>query len=235
MREFLQLKNIHNRLNLLSVFSVVCADRCCLSFSSHFAFSGSGDRWTFAALSTMFPHLFSPTGNLSVNYAVCSYEKLGHEELLLWTSSPHPDFWHRISIFPYAAVTECGWFLAWAPGSSLTSSRRGVIVSVLDHCISMQCLSLLYFTAYQLIIYHLILFLLVKSVANTSDLLGFYLWFFFLFLLPYSFLPSQKWSGSAHYVFFLFVSFPSSAVFFWVVPICSFFFWCFCPAIVLIM
>lgn len=171
------------------MFSVVCADRCCLSFSSHFAFSGSGDRWTFAALSTMFPHLFSPTGNLSVNYAVCSYEKLGHEELLLWTSSPHPDFWHRISIFHYAAVTECGWFLAWAPGSSLTSSRRGVIVSVLDHCISMQCLSLLYFTAYQLIIYHLILFLLVKSVANTSDLLGFYLWFFFCFFSHTLFCP----------------------------------------------
>lgn len=168
-----------------------------LVFPSHFAFSWSGNRWTFAALSTMFPHLFSPTGNLSVNYAVCSYEKLGHEELLLWTSSPHPDFWHRISIFHYAAVTECGWFLAWAPGSSLTSSRRGVIVSVLDHCISMQCLSLLYFTAYQLIICHLILFLLVKSVANTSDLLGFYLWFFFVFSpILFSTLTEVKWLSS---------------------------------------
>lgn len=182
------------------MFSVVCADRCCLSFSSHFAFSGSGDRWTFAALSTMFPHLFSPTGNLSVNYAVCSYEKLGHEELLLWTSSPHPDFWHRISIFHYAAVTECGWFLAWA----LTSSRRGVIVSVLDHCISMQCLSLLYFTAYQLIIYHLILFLFVKSVANTSDLLGFYLWFFFCFFSHTLFCPHRSEVAQlAMYFFFL--------------------------------
>lgn len=101
-------------------------------------------------------------------------------------------------------------------------------------CISMKCLSLLYVTAYQPMIYHLIIFLLVKSTANTSDLLGFYLWFF-LFLLPYSFLPSQKWSGLAHHVFLFFDSFPSSAVFFWVVPICSFFFWWFCPATVLIM
>lgn len=35
---------------------------------------------------------FSPTGDCSVNSEVCSYEKMGHEELFLRTSSPHPAF-----------------------------------------------------------------------------------------------------------------------------------------------
>lgn len=40
----------------------------------------------------MFPHLFSHTGNHSVKCEVCSYEKMGYEELLLWTSIPHSAF-----------------------------------------------------------------------------------------------------------------------------------------------
>lgn len=122
---------------------------------------------------------------------------MGHEELLLWTSSPHPAFWHRISIFHCAASAECGWFLALVPGSSLTSRRRGAIASALDLCISMKCLSLLYFTAYQLMSYHLILFLLVKSVANASDLLAFYLWIFFVSSsILFSALTEVKWLSS---------------------------------------
>ncbi|KAI1239280.1 MyoD family inhibitor domain-containing protein [Lamprotornis superbus] len=39
-------------------------------------------RWTFAALSTMFPHIFSPTGNRSLNYEVCSYEKMAQPQRL---------------------------------------------------------------------------------------------------------------------------------------------------------
>lgn len=119
--------------------------------------------------------------------------------------------------------------LAGAAGASLTSSRKGTVASVPDHCIRMMCLSLFNFIAYQLEIYHLLLFLLVKFVANTSALVGFY-WWMFLFLLPYSFLPSQtEVAELTMYFFSLSVSFPSSAVFFWVVAICSFFFWCFLP------
>lgn len=94
----------------------------------------------------------------------------------------------------------------------LTLSKRGTIASMLDHWISTMCLSSFCFTAYQLVIYHLSLFLVVNFVANNSALVGFYLWFFCLFVsssLLFSALTGR--SGSTHYVFLSFLS-PSPPV-----------------------
>lgn len=147
------------RLNLLRVLSVQIDDA---SLSAHtLLFSGSGGHLLLSL--PCFRIFFSPTGNCSLNYEVYSYEKMGHEELLLWTSSSHPAFWTHSFHFPLCCY--CWMWLIFGLSSRILSDieQKGSscfstwspykyekFIFVIFHCLSTNDLSFNYFLTCEL-------------------------------------------------------------------------------------